>query len=369
MTMRRFCYIVLPLLMGCVISCTPKPTEMEEGVSILWEEVKTDTAEITNVTYIPLETKDECLLGYINKILYRNGKYYVLDKMQNNGVFIFDEAGRFLSSIVKPGQGPGEYVELMDMDVDSLGNVYVADNARMNIICYKQGNPEQYEVIPIGKHFMEFCCLNTHIFLLREVFGEGENLKLARFDKENNTLTTLCEPLYDSVNELSIMKCSQHYLYRNGNSILYNERFTPYIYSISPEGKLNKLFTIASDNYIPEEILKDLEGNPQKFFQEKRYIKDIISIYENEEYLICMPFITPSATYLLISKSGNHLAKKVNLLKESLLQGVSQIEGVVGNRFLAILKYSEELPAEVKQKLPPSLDKEANPILVLFTMK
>lgn len=367
--MNRLCLLVLHLLILCVISCAPKSAEADEGTSILWNEVEIGPAKVTDVAFIPLETKDECLLGYINKILYRNGKYYILDRIQNNGVFIFDEAGHFLSSIVKPGEGPGEYIELMDMDVDLLGNVYVADNARMNIICYKQGNPKEYEVIPVGKHFKEFCCLNTNVFLLRDVFEAGQNVKLARFDKGSNTLTPLCKPLYDSVDELSVLQCSKHYLYRSGNRILYNERFTPYIYSLSPEGELEKMFTIASEDYVPEGTLKELEGNPQKFLQENRYIKDIISIYENDKYLVCMPFVAPSATYLLIPKSGDSPAKKVDLLKASRLQGISQIEGVVGNRFLALLNYSEELPAKVKQQLLPLLDKEPNPILALFAME
>lgn len=129
------------------------------------------------------------------------------------------------------------------------------------------------------------------------------------------------------------------------------------------------MFTIASEDYVPEGTLKELEGNPQKFLQENRYIKDISSIYENDKYLVCMPFVALSATYLLIPKSGDSPAKKVDLLKASRLQGISQIEGVVGNRFLALLNYSEELPAEVKQQLLPLLDKEPNPILALFAME
>ena len=69
--MNRLCLLVLHLLILCVISCAPKSAEADEGTSILWNEVEIGPAKVTDVAFIPLETKDECLLGYINKILYR----------------------------------------------------------------------------------------------------------------------------------------------------------------------------------------------------------------------------------------------------------------------------------------------------------
>ena len=52
---------------------------------------------------IPLETKDECLVNEADKILYKNGIYYILDR-QGNSLFLFDSDGKFISKILKKGE-------------------------------------------------------------------------------------------------------------------------------------------------------------------------------------------------------------------------------------------------------------------------
>ena len=234
------------------------------GVHINYDAVQNGDFELNDVTYIPLETNDRSLLGDINKVLFKNGKIYVLDKNGNNGVYIFDQAGHFLSAINKQGEAPDEYIELMDMDVDHEGNVYIADNARMNLMKYDPTHSKLQETIHVGKHFFEFAWLKENSFLLRDVFGpDGLEMKLAHFDATSQSLVPLIKKNTTSVNEMSIMKCSKHYLYRSNDQIYYNNRFTPYIYSLSEEGKIIPAYTISSDSYIQEDELKNLENNPE----------------------------------------------------------------------------------------------------------
>ena len=360
---------ILSTLCFCfLLACAPQEKKKDGNECVVdFDKATEEQVEIKDIEYIPLETTEVSLLGFVDKVVYKQGKFYVLDRT-NSGVYIFDQTGHFLSSICKPGEGPGEYLELMDMDVDDKGNVYIADNGRKEIICYQEANPERYTILPVNEHFKEFCVLDAHMFLLRDVFGaEGQKIKLALYDANKKSLNTLLEKKDESVNEMGILQCSKHYLYNSNGKIYYNERFTPFIYSISPKGELTKTYSIASRHYIPKEELKGLENKPQLFIQETKYIKDMVSIYENDCYFMCMPFIKPSATYLLVPKKSPQEAKRIDLMEIKELQGISQIEGVVNNRFLTVLNYSEELPEEVKQHPQlESVNEESNPILVLF---
>lgn len=38
--------------------------------------------ELAQIKYVPLETTDSSLIGNIDKILYQNNKYYILDKVE-----------------------------------------------------------------------------------------------------------------------------------------------------------------------------------------------------------------------------------------------------------------------------------------------
>ena len=83
-----------------------------------------------------------------------------------------------------------------------------------------------------------------------------------------------------------------------------------------------------------------------------------------------MPFITPSATYVLIPKNKALQTKKIDLMNEMALQGTSQIEGVAKNKFFVLMNYSE-LQAKLQKdnsKLK-SWNEESNPVLVLFSIK
>ena len=74
-----------------------------------------DVFEVVGV--VPLETKDECLLGYVSKVEVVDGNYYVLDG-QRKAVFVFDGQGTFLRRIGIVGHGHGEYERASDFTVD-----------------------------------------------------------------------------------------------------------------------------------------------------------------------------------------------------------------------------------------------------------
>lgn len=307
----------------------------------------------------------------IYKMVYKNDRFYVLDKMQNRSVYIFDRTGKFVSAISRTGDGPGEYVEIMDMDVDDENNVYVLDNGKTEIIKYVQANPDDYEIIKVGEHCMEFCFINKNTFLLKDVFGgTGQKMKLAKLDVKKNSIVPLIGSQLDDIDEMSIMRCSKQGIYKSNDRIYYNERFTPYIYTVSEDGDLVNCYTVASEYHAPAEVLKGLEKNPAKFIQESKYIKDITCIYENDEYWVCMPFITPSATYLMVPKNGEQKARKIDWVEKKELEGCSQLAGVADNKFLTILNYSDEQAEARKDNAAlKSWTADSNPVLVLFTIR
>jgi hypothetical protein len=67
---------------------------------------------------IILETKEESLIGGINKIQAYKNCLFVLDAFSAGKVFIFSKEGRFISSIGRKGEGPGEYDMLYDFTID-----------------------------------------------------------------------------------------------------------------------------------------------------------------------------------------------------------------------------------------------------------
>ncbi len=87
-----------------------------------------------NIKIVSLETKDECLISQIDKIRIFKDEIYILDKM-SNAVFIYGIDGKHHRTLFKVGNGPGEYLQLMDFDI--WGNqLFVLDFGGRNILKY-----------------------------------------------------------------------------------------------------------------------------------------------------------------------------------------------------------------------------------------
>lgn len=361
-------YLFSTFILFCIASCQSQNSYVDNNSIVIdWDNTPLGEYDIKNIEYVPLQTTNASLLSGISKVLFINDCFYILDKM-SGGVYIFDRKGNFLSSIVKPGEGPEEYIELMDMDVDKVGNVYIADNARMKILKFRSPNWELDRTFDVNRHFWEFCCLDEECFLLKDIFGEkGEDVKLAHYDGRENKIISLIDKAFSSINEQDVMKCSLFNLYHSGNQIYYYERFTPNVYSITSMGELKKVYTIASADYISEDRLKGFEKNPMKFLKERKYIKDIICLYENKKYFVCMPFIMPSGTFLIVSKEDASMNMKIDLTQKSEFLGASPIEGVVDDRFFSVLNVPNERALELDNRLK-DIGTDANPVLMLFTL-
>ncbi|WET69016.1 6-bladed beta-propeller [Sphingobacterium sp.] len=70
-----------------------------------------------SVKMIPLETKEECLIGRIDKIVVYQGNFFILDQSQSKSVFQFDSKGKFIRRYGEIGDGPGKYNEPNDLSI------------------------------------------------------------------------------------------------------------------------------------------------------------------------------------------------------------------------------------------------------------
>ena len=87
-----------------------------------------------NIRYVPLETNPACLLNdHIKKMVHKNGIIYMEnDNGSNDEILLFNSEGKLLRSISKEGQGPEEYINAVNIAVNSKGDVSVADRTGEN---------------------------------------------------------------------------------------------------------------------------------------------------------------------------------------------------------------------------------------------
>lgn len=82
-----------------------------------------------------LETNEASLIGEISRVIRKDGLIFVLDTHKTNRLLVFDEKGKYIRSIGRQGNGPGEYVQATDFDYER-GVVFLFDNLSNSISEY-----------------------------------------------------------------------------------------------------------------------------------------------------------------------------------------------------------------------------------------
>ena len=106
-----------------VVSCREQKKSAPTGADVkevTFKEAPKDfliASSFKNIHMIQLEAKEECLISDIKRVVDVEGKVYVLTK--TNEIFCFDRAtGKYIRTIGRLGEGPGEYVSAMDICYD-----------------------------------------------------------------------------------------------------------------------------------------------------------------------------------------------------------------------------------------------------------
>ena len=115
--------LVLFCLGILVVSCREQKKSAPTGADVkevTFKEAPKDfliASSFKNIHMIQLEAKEECLISDIKRVVDVEGKVYVLTR--TNEIFCFDRAtGKYIRTIGRLGEGPGEYVSAMDICYD-----------------------------------------------------------------------------------------------------------------------------------------------------------------------------------------------------------------------------------------------------------
>ncbi len=88
---------------------------------------------IESCRYIPLETTNESIIEDIQKLIPVQDGFFILDRHQQ--LMYFDADGRFIRRIAVKGRGPGEYVNLLDVDLSEQDEIlYLHDNSNQILL-------------------------------------------------------------------------------------------------------------------------------------------------------------------------------------------------------------------------------------------
>lgn len=180
---------------------------------------------------IPLETKENVVLGNISNIKFKDEIFFCFDRMKTRKVYLFSKDGSFISSVGNIGRGPGEYMYAVDFDVDTIEKrVAIYDGRKLNFYDY---HGKFTGKITFDHGFQTFLITENHLVFYRNphrINNPDENL-IYLFDREGKEITTLVENTGIYMDAMQFFMGGHFFQWQNNTRF-----FMPYtetIYSIS----------------------------------------------------------------------------------------------------------------------------------------
>lgn len=361
----NYYFLVITLFFLCACKSAQEKTVAPYQIDL--EQSESSWPQPVEIKLIPLETNDFSLINAIDKLIYHQGTYYVFDRMGKK-IQLFDEQGNYLRSIAKLGQGPGEYTEPGDIDVDEEGDLYISDWNTQSILMYPNADPTRYEKIAIGKSFLDFAVCNDFIYLNNVLGEKGVEGRIAIWDKKSKQMIYWQEN--DFPEEIAISWDATHHLFRSGHQLYRYARFTSSIDRLE-KGKNEPFIHFLTSRIPTTETARNWLTSPMdKQLEEKmRYISDVRGCYEAGKYLYANLASGPSIHILLDKESGKswHTSRIGNIPSRGAIATTGTyfvsyctVEQQDFKKLISVL--SDPQKRTEMEKLPD----DSNPVLVLF---
>ncbi len=270
---------------------------------------------IDDISYIKLETNDDCLIGNIHQILCTKDYIFIMDAFVAQAVYCFDKQGRFVRQIGGIGQGPGEYTRPFKMCLTSdQQQIVVFDWTRLHY--YDLNGKHIKDVTPdFSVYDIE---LGNEDFLAgfrASGIGDDEQRRmLSVYDKDSKLIYKEFPTFYTKKFRLDDGMIP---LRSFGNSIYFNKPWTHSIYRIEKEGCYEKYrINMATGGYpdiqdgMSDDTFLSLVGTR---FHLKDYaiLKDHALFYFTKNGMTWTPFVVYShktkKTYKCSGQSDNPL--------------------------------------------------------------
>ncbi|MFD2580857.1 6-bladed beta-propeller [Pedobacter vanadiisoli] len=240
-------FLLLFITILFLASCVQKSKEQklnipttEINISAFKETVFEHLPEniVANKRYVNLEMKGgDNYIGLIDKILFKNNIFYVLD-VRMKSLVAFDGAGNYIGKIGKLNQ---DYLNIADFDVDENGTIYIVDGKADNFLIYSREfslvrtikSPFEIDVVqrlPNGEFLLGLSSWNKK---------NNANDKIIRVDKN---LAVLEKSLtYDQFIDDNFW-ISRYRFIKSNDSVFYNRPIDNEVFVFSLDGRLRKAY-------------------------------------------------------------------------------------------------------------------------------
>lgn len=329
---------------------------------------------VNNVRAVVLEETEHSIIGHIDKMIYDRGRFYVLDRKMNKGIYVFNSDGSFLFNIGRVGRGHGEYIEPTDFVIaDTL--VLVLDEFGKKFVRYGLDGTYRGQN-RLNAVFTNIACTENGRLIMAKA-GDNSNqnelrdYELFQIDIEGNILRKYYK------NEYSMNFSSGNELVASGDKIYYARALRPGVCEVDTSGfRMKYAFDFGNKN-LPLDYERQSSGDYPRFLKrfESGYVYYTGSFIETSRYVGFavhdgdkMNFyqVYDKDTGKSIIKPVGVLVDKGKIVRESLMY--SSLNGTVDVKDDMVISVVSPKRA-FEAGFVTAGDSESNPVLLVMLFK
>jgi hypothetical protein len=382
--------VLLSTFLICILNQTFSQIIQVDLLAQPDKEMKNLSDIASKVEYIPLQTSESSLTGFIYGITITGNRIYI---NALNRILCFDKSGNYIYNLNKNGRGPDEYTSITDFDVNQERKIMIIlDNKKI------------LEFQDTGRGFTFIKSLNLkdspsnidfspdlkNIWISLRSSGGNEPYRYFLINLNGETLKTI-------LNNNKYIKNSKMFFFSKSENLLFPfDKSLRYKYWLC-----DTLFSIDQSNFVSPYIVFNSHG---KGFTTKtlanisfetftKYLK-MNMIMETQRYLIYTYSMEPAGFLRIFDKTTGKIAgfkydlkTELPVFKDNIVGGIdfepkycidgliySWVDAIKLKEYIAGENFRKAAPKdpvgkEVLKKLTSSLKETDNPVLIVVTPK
>lgn len=357
-------YLVIMLMIGCDASHTIKQGESHITLNISPQ--KDDSfllsSFIDSIAFIKLETNEIEIVGNISKVQLFGDTIYILDR-DRNAILLYNINGSYITKIQNVGRGPGEFLQLVDFEVNKHG-VFLLDYPS-KIIQYSHKNEYLREFYLDNAYTFGFTYFEDLFWFSNEKGSEYEKFHFTVINQDGNNIGNFVKKNFLE-KEFSWHLGGE---FNKHDTILYiSPLFDNRIYSVNGND-VELVYTLNFERYsFPDNqniFSKNVYSQDFKYAIKQRF-------WVSDKYLITDFIFNGERKFVVFEKDNKNI--QYGFVENDFFPGYRFLPFWNGRNTLievidaiTIIEFFPFLKNKVSALVP--LSAEDNPILILYFLK
>jgi len=327
---------------------------------------------VSKIKYVPLETKSECMIGDVKKILKSKEFIFVADFSDN--LFVFDLNGKFVKKVGNKGKGPNEYNTITDFAINNVKNEIIIASLNEFLVFKFNGdfirksrlNDSSLQVVSVDD--------SDRLYYIKPIGRPSKDLEdlICIYNIKGELLKTIKASIIRQKGDIPFFNS----IYTKNNNTYYKEEFSNKLYKLNSKFERKVFLDLKFGRYAFDQV--DFSFARVKYWGSKYRLKQFMD-FENIDLIIVQKGLVGNNILTLILDKETGKLINPNNLSDRKFEGII-IKGIshkplsdYNNELLTLIDPEEivEHRSEISNELAKAssvLKIDSNPVIgIMYT--